>query len=72
MRYMRQAQGPRQSWPTRMVIRLGLAKDPKQATVVLIAVGVLALVLAFVFWPRSGGFEQVPQPGLQGTSYLSL
>lgn len=61
---------PRQSWPTKMVIKLGLAKDAKQATVVLIAVAVLALVVAFVFFPRGSEYEVVPQPGL-GISFLS-
>ena len=62
--------GPRQSWPTKLVIKLGLAKDTKQATVVLIAIAVLALVLMFIFFPRGSEYELVPQPGL-GISYLS-
>ncbi|GEM_PF-1216407 len=56
--------GPRQSWLTKLVIRLGFAKDAKQAAVVLIVLGVVALILAVVFWPRNSGYEIVPQPGL--------
>lgn len=56
--------GPRQSLLTKLVIQLGLAKDAKQAAVVLIILGVAALILAVMFWPRSGGYELVPQPGL--------
>ena len=64
MAYNRGPRGPRQSWLIKLVIRLGLAKNAKQATTVLIVVGVAALVLAFIFWPRSADYEIVPQPGL--------
>ncbi|QSH39711.1 hypothetical protein JXR01_01755 [Candidatus Kaiserbacteria bacterium] len=64
------SRGPRQSWPTKLVMKLGLAKDTKQATVVLIAVAVLAVIVAFIFFPRGSEYELVPQPGL-GISYLS-
>lgn len=66
--YNRGPRGPRQSWPTKLVIRLGLAKDEKQAGIVMLVIAVLAIVIAFIFWPRSAGYEIVPQPGL---SYLS-
>lgn len=46
---------PRQSYITRLVIKLGLAKDEKRAPTVLLAIAVLAVVITFVFWPRSGG-----------------
>ena len=55
--------GPRLSWPTRMAIKLGLAKDARQASVVLTAIAVLAIILAVIFWPRDS-YELVPQPGL--------
>lgn len=70
MMYNRGPRGPRQSWLTKLVIKLGLAKDPKQASVVLIAIGVLALLIAFFFWPRGADYEIVPQPGLS-VSFLS-
>lgn len=70
MAYNRGPRGPRLSWLTKLVIRLGLAKDAKQAVYVLIAIGVLALVLAFIFWPRGAQYELVPQPG-SGVSFLS-
>jgi len=70
MAYNRGPRGPRQSWPTKMVIKLGLAKDQKQATMVLIAIAVIAIIVTFIFWPRSSGYEVVPQPAL-GISYLS-
>jgi len=70
MMYNRGPRGPRQSWLTKLVIRLGLAKDAKQASIVLIILGVAALILMFIFWPRSGGYEIVPQPG-QSVSYFS-
>ncbi|MBL4644788.1 MAG: hypothetical protein JKX80_02895 [Candidatus Pacebacteria bacterium] len=70
MAYNRGPRRPRNSWLIKLVIKLGLAKDAKQASIVLIAIGVLALVLAFIFWPKGAGYEIVPQPGLQGLSYL--
>lgn len=70
MAYNRGPRRPRQSWLISLVIKLGFAKDAKQAVVVLAAIGVLAIVLAFIFWPRSN-YEIVPQPGIQGgVSYL--
>lgn len=63
--YMRGApRGPRRSWLTNVVIKLGFAKDDKQATFVLIIVGVIALILMFMFWPGGSDYELVPQPGL--------
>lgn len=56
--------GPRQSWLTKLLIQLGLAKDAKQAAIVLIILGIAALILTVLFWPRGGGYEIVPQPGL--------
>jgi len=64
MDYGRGPRGPRQSWPTKLVIRLGLAKDTKQAAIVLTILGVVAIGIALIFWPRGGGYEIVPQPGL--------
>jgi len=57
MAYNRGPRGPRQSWLIKLVIKLGLAKDAKQASVVLIAIGVLALVLAFIFWPKGTEYQ---------------
>lgn len=72
MGYGRGPRGPRLSWPTKLVIKLGLAKDARQANVVLVVVGVIAIILAFIFWPKGTDYEIVPQPGLQGgVSYLS-
>lgn len=62
--------GPKVSWLTKLVIKLGLAKDAKQATIVLIVVAVVAVVLAFVFWPKGTEYEIVPQPNLD-LSFLS-
>ena len=66
MMYNRGPRGPRLSWLTKLVISLGLAKDAKQASMVLIAIGVLALALAFIAWPKGADYEIVPQPGLEG------
>ena len=52
--YMRNTpRGPRRSWLINAVIKLGLAKDDKQATIVLIIVG----VIAFMFWPKGGDYQ---------------
>ena len=56
--YMRNTpRGPRRSWLINAVIKLGLAKDDKQATIVLIIVGVIAIALAFMFWPKGGDYQ---------------
>lgn len=65
MGYNRGPRGPRQSWLTKLVIQLGLAKDAKQAAVVLIVIGVVAAGLMFIFWPKGSDYVIVPQPGLQ-------
>lgn len=72
MDYARGPRGPRVSWPTKLVMSLGLAKNPKQATTVLLVIGIVAVALAFTFWPRDE-FELVPQPGLESeaVSYLN-
>ncbi len=53
--------GPRKSWSINLIIKLGLAKDEKQASIVLIAIGILALVVMVVFWPRSNN-QPTPPP----------
>jgi len=45
---------------TGLVVRLGLAKSRKQASYILLAAAVLALILAFVFWPRSSQDIELP------------
>jgi flagellar biosynthesis/type III secretory pathway M-ring protein FliF/YscJ len=45
------------------VIKLGLAKNDKQAGIVLIVVAVIAVALAFIFWPSGDDYVPVPQPG---------
>ena len=60
--------GPRRSWLIKLVIKLGLAKDDKQATVVLVVIGIVALILTFIFWPGGSDYELVPQPGLSNVS----
>ena len=67
MNYGSGPRGPRQSWITKIVLKLGLAKDPRQAVVVLIAIGILAVVVGFVLWPKTCAYEIVPQPGLDLT-----
>ncbi len=63
MQYARGPRGPRMSALTKIVIRAGLAKDARQAAFVLIAIGVVAAILAFVFWPRENTeLPPVPQP----------
>ncbi len=56
----RRPRGPRHSWLMKLVLSSGLAKDEKQASIVLLAIGVLALVLMFIFWPRSS-YVVIPQ-----------
>ena len=68
MDYRQAPRGPRQSWLVTFVIKLGLAKDAKQASIVLIVLGVVALILAFIFWPGGSDYEIVPQPGLEGVA----
>ncbi|MCD5384484.1 MAG: hypothetical protein LRZ97_01040 [Candidatus Pacebacteria bacterium] len=36
------------SWPTKLVLKLGLAKSREQAPVVLLVIGVVAVVVMFV------------------------
>lgn len=60
MQYNQGPHGPRRSALTNLVITLGLAKDDKQAAIVLIVVGIVAVAIAFVFWPRGG--EVLPPP----------
>lgn len=47
---------------TRLIIKFGLAKDDKQAPIILIAIAVLAVVATFVFWPKSNDGNRVPPP----------
>ena len=44
----------------KMIIKLGLAKDDKQASIVMIGIAVLALVVMVVFWPRSRNTPATP------------
>ncbi len=52
--------GPRQSWPTRVLIQYGLAKNVKQAQFILIAIFVLAITVMVVVWPRSNYVQMPP------------
>lgn len=65
--YRPSSRGPRQSWPTRVLIQYGLAKDAQQAAIVQIIIAVLALAVMFFAWPRSN-YEQVPQPVVEEES----
>ena len=56
MDYARQyaMQKPRYSALTDMFIKAGFAKDEKQAATVMIVLAVVALGIAYTFWPSSG------------------
>lgn len=51
----------KQSFLTGLVLKLGLAKDAKQAQSVLIIIGILAIVVMFFAWP-SGSVVEVAAP----------
>ncbi len=67
--YNQGPRGPRQSWPTKMILKYGLAKDAKQAQVVLIAIMVLAIIMMVIFWPRSN-YAPAPQQAEDGLGYV--
>lgn len=52
MSYSRPNMGSRQSFLIGLVMKLGIAKNTKQAQMVLIIVGVLSLIVMFLSWPR--------------------
>ncbi len=54
--------GPKESWPTRLVIKLGLAKNKEQAPKVLLIIAVSALIVMFVV--GFGGRNTVPSEDL--------
>lgn len=58
MNYVRPPAGARESFLTGLVMKTGLAKTPKQAQVVLIVIGVIALIIMFIIWP---GKERYPE-----------
>lgn len=48
---------------TGIIIRMGWAKDRKQASYVLLVVAILAGIITYVFWPSgSSNTEPVPLP----------
>jgi hypothetical protein len=47
------------AWPTKLVLKLGLAKTREQAPVVLIAIGILALISMF-FVGFGGTTTEIP------------
>ena len=52
-----------QSFLTKLVLKLGLAKDERQVPAVLVAIAILALVIMFIVWPKGGGDDnQLPSP----------
>ena len=65
MDYARAPHAQHQQGITQLVIKLGLAKDAKQATIVLVVFAVVAAVGIYIFWPGGSGYEVVPQPGLE-------
>ena len=51
-----------QSFITKLVLRLGLAKSERQVPAVLVAIAVLAVVVMFVAWPKSTNDVSQPSP----------
>lgn len=54
------ARAPKYSWPTKLVLKLGLAKDEKQAALILIVIALLAVGAAFFFLQQ--GIKTPPPP----------
>ncbi len=53
------------SWPTKLVLKLGLAKNKEQAPKVLLIIAILALIVMFVVGFGSGNTvpaEDLPTP----------
>jgi len=48
-----------QSFITKLILKLGLAKNEKQVPVVLLAIVALAIVITFIAWPKSGDSKRV-------------
>ncbi len=51
-----------QSFITRLIIKTGLAKNEKQAPIVLLAIAALAVAVMFVIWPSANTNESMPDP----------
>lgn len=71
--YARPLAGPKRSWLTSLVIKVGLAKDERGAQKVLLiilALAIIGIVLIFVLG-LGGGQTKPPVPSINGTPQQS-